>query len=263
MIKIRNLSFSYKEEPVLKDVNLEIKKGEFVGIMGATGSGKSTFALCLNGIIPHSIKGKFSGNVEISGKNTKSSEVFEIAKSVGLVFQDPDSQIFSLEVKDEVSFGPENLGLEKDEIHERVDRALGMVGIMDLKNRETFVLSQGQKQKVCIASMLAMDPDILLLDEPTSQLDFRSTNEIYEILGNLHRNGKTVIVIEHKADQLLEHADRVLVLDSGGFVLDGKPSEVFKKFGTLERIGIEIPKILKIEKLLRKKGITSKELLKV
>lgn len=255
MISIRNLSFSYRKEPVLRDMSVEIKKGEFVGIMGATGSGKSTFALCLNGIIPHSVHGKFSGEVEISGKNTKSHETFELAKSIGLVFQDPDSQIFSLEVEDEVSFGPENLGLGKDEIRERVDRALDAVGIADLRNRETFALSQGQRQKVCIASVLAMEPDILILDEPTSQLDFRSTREIYEILRGLHEKGKTVIVIEHKTDWLLKHANRVLVLDSGRFVLDGKPSEVFKKFGTLERIGIEVPKVLRIERFLRKNGI--------
>jgi energy-coupling factor transporter ATP-binding protein EcfA2 len=238
MIRIRNLSFSYKEEPVLRNVNADIDKGEFIGIAGATGSGKTTFALCLNGIIPHSITGKFSGSVEISGKNTISHKTFELAKHVGLVFQDPDSQIFSIEVKDEISFGPENLGLKKDEIVKRVDRALEMVKIKDLKNRETFALSMGQKQKVCIASVLAMDPDILILDEPTSQLDFRSTKEIYDILKNLHSEGKTIIIIEHKADWLLRYASRIMVLDKGKFVLDGKPLEVFRNYETLEKIGI-------------------------
>ncbi|MEE9323449.1 MAG: ABC transporter ATP-binding protein [Candidatus Aenigmarchaeota archaeon] len=265
MIRIRNLNFSYKEEPVLRKVDVEIKKGEFIGIMGATGSGKSTFAMCLNGIIPNSVQGKFSGDVEICGKNSKSSEVFDLAKSVGMVFQDPDFQIFSLEVSDEVSFGPENLGLGKGEIQERVDSALEMVGIKDLKYRETFALSVGQKQKVCIASVLAMNPDILVLDEPTSQLDFRSTKEIYGILKDLHGKGKTIIIIEHKVDWLLEYADRILVLDGGKFILDGKPPEVFKNFEILERIGIETPKVLRLERFLKKKGIKTdlKELLKV
>jgi len=265
MIKTRNHAFAYKEEPVLRNVNIEMKKGEFIGIIGATGSGKSTFALCLNGIIPNSVQGKFSGEVEIFGKNTKSSETFELAEHVGLVFQDPDSQIFSIGVEDEISFGPENLGLEKDEIHKRVDSALDTVKIKDLKDRETFTLSQGQKQKVCIASVLAMDLDVIILDEPTSQLDFKSTREIYEILEDLHKNGKTVIVIEHKTDWLLKHADRILVLDGGKFILDGRPSEVFKKFKTLERIGIEIPKALRFERFLRNNGIKTnlKELLEV
>lgn len=253
-IKIRNLGFSYSQTPILKDISLEIKDGEFVGIVGGTGTGKTTFALCLNGIIPNLVNGKFSGEVEVSGKNTKHFRVFDLAKSVGLVFQDPDYQIFSVTVGDEISFGLENMGLGKDEVNKRAEKALDALGIADMMNKETFALSLGQKQKVCIASVLAMDPEIIVLDEPTSQLDFRGSKEIYEILDDLNRKGKTVVVIEHKTDWLLKHADRILVLDKGNFVLDGKPMDVFRS-PALEKIGVEIPKIFRIEKFLRTSGI--------
>jgi energy-coupling factor transport system ATP-binding protein len=253
-IEIRNLNFAYSETPVLRNINLEIKDGEFVGVVGSTGSGKTTFALCLNGVIPHLVKGKFSGDVEVSGKNTKPFQVFDIAKSVGFVFQDPDYQIFSITVEDEIAFGLENMGLGKSEVKRRLESALDALGIRDLKNKETFTLSLGQKQKVCIASVLAMEPEILVLDEPTSQLDFGGTRDIYEILKTLNKKGKTIIVIEHKTDWLLKYADRVLVLAKGNFVLDGEPSKILKN-PMLEKIGVEIPKVFRIEKFLKKAGV--------
>ncbi len=253
-IKIRNLGFAYSEAPVLKNINLEIKDGEFLGIVGPTGSGKTTFAFCLNGIIPHLIRGKFSGEVEVSGKNTKYTEVFDLAKSVGFVFQDPDSQIFSVTVEDEISFGLENMGLQEDEMRNRVESVLKALGIEDLKGKDTFALSLGQKQKLCMASILAMEPEILVLDEPTSQLDFRGTEGIYEILKGLNKKGKTIILIEHKVDWLLKYADRILVLYKGNFMLDGEPPEIFRN-PKLEKIGIEIPKVFRIEKFLKESGI--------
>ena len=253
-INIRNLSFAYSETPVLKNISLGIKDGEFVGIAGGTGSGKTTFALCLNGVIPHLIKGRFSGDVEVSGKNTKNFQVFDLAKSVGFVFQDPDYQIFSITVEDEIAFGLDNMGFDKGEVKRRLEAALDALGIRDLKDKETFTLSIGQKQKVCIASVLAMEPDTIVLDEPTSQLDFRGTRDIYEMLKALNKKGKTIIVIEHKTDWLLKYAGRVLVLDKGNFVLDGEPSEILKN-PMLEKIGVEIPKVFRLEKFLKKAGI--------
>ena len=253
-INIRNLSFAYSETPILKEINLGIGDGEFIGIVGPTGSGKTTFAFCLNGIIPHLIRGEFSGDVEVSGKNTKSFKVFDLARSLGLVFQDPDSQIFSIAVEDEISFGPENMGLEKNEIKRRVESVMENLKIKDLKAKDTFALSLGQKQKVCMASVLSMEPEILVLDEPTSQLDFRGTKGIYDTLKDINKKGKTIIVIEHKVDWLLKYADRVLVLNNGNFILDGKPSEVFRN-PVLEKIGIEIPRIFRIEKFLKKSGV--------
>ena len=254
VIRIRNLGFSYPGKPVLNGINLDAGRGEIIGIVGGTGSGKTTFSLCLNGIIPNMIKGDFSGSVEISGKNTKSSEVFDMAKTVGMIFQDPDSQIFSVGVRDEISFGLENMGLPKKEINKRVDGVLDALGIRELENSETFKLSQGQKQKVCMASVLAMDPEVLVLDEPTSQLDYRGTKDIYEIILSLRKRGKTVIIIEHKVDWILENADRVLVLDGGKFVLDGKPFDVFRKT-IIGKIGIEVPRVIRLERMLRKRGM--------
>jgi energy-coupling factor transport system ATP-binding protein len=255
MIKIRNLSFSYGSEQILERINLDIKSGEFIGMVGSTGVGKTTFAMCLNGLIPNSIQGDFEGDVWIGNKNTKRSKVFDLAKTVGLVFQDPDSQLFALSVEDEVSFGPENLGLRKDEVKERVDKVLKLMNLEEFRKRETHSLSLGQKQKVCIASILAMDPEVLILDEPTAQLDYRNTKEVYEILRELNRKGKTIIVIEHKVDLLSEYAKRILVLDRGKIVLDGKPKYVFNRVEILEKIGIEIPKIVLLNNKLRNLGI--------
>ncbi|MCK5176736.1 MAG: ABC transporter ATP-binding protein, partial [Candidatus Aenigmarchaeota archaeon] len=231
-IQINNLSFFYENENktcVLNNINLSIKKRDFAGIIGATGSGKTTFALCLNGLIPNSINGIFSGTVKIKGISTKKARIAELSKTIGLVFQDPDSQLFALTVFDEVLFGPENLGLDKNEIEKRANNALKMTGIYDLKNRETHSLSDGQKQKVCIASILAMDPEILVLDEPTAKLDYKSTKEIYEILRALNKKGKTIILIEHKVEWLYNYANRIIVMNNSNFELDGKPNEIFKK----------------------------------
>ncbi len=243
MINIRNLSFSYEDSTVIGSTTLEIKKGEFVGIAGPTGCGKTTFAMCLNGLIPNFVKGKFCGDVIIGGKNTKDSKVFEIAKVAGLVFQDPDSQIFAPTVNEEIEFGPKNIGLKGGELRNRVETAVKALGIYDIAGRETHTLSEGEKKKVCIASVLAMNPDILILDEPTAQLDYRGTREIYEILSSLHRNGKTVIVIEHKTEWMAQYASRVLIMDKGRFILDGLPTRIFREMDVLEKIGVEIPRL--------------------
>ncbi|MCK5022941.1 MAG: ABC transporter ATP-binding protein [Candidatus Aenigmarchaeota archaeon] len=253
-INIKNLKFSYSEIPVLNDISLDVKDGEIVGIVGSTGSGKTTFSMCLNGIIPNMIKGSFSGDVEICGKNTKKFKVFDMAKHIGMVFQDPDSQIFSIDVKDEISFGLENMGLSKDEIKKKVENVINDLGMNDISDRETFTLSHGQKQKVCMASVLVMDPDILVLDEPTSQLDYRATKGIYDILLKLKKRKKTIIVIEHKVEWLLKYTDRILVLDKGKFVLNGSPYDVFSN-PLLEKIGIEIPKTIRISNMLKKRGV--------
>lgn len=253
-IKIRDLCFSYGKAPILRSISIDIKDGEFVGMVGPTGSGKTTLAMCLNGLIPRMVKGSFSGSVEVSGRDTVRTEVFEMARSIGLVFQDPDSQIFSLSVEDEISFGLENMGLPDDRIRMHAERAMESLCIKDIRDKDTFALSLGQKQKVCIASVVSMGPEILVLDEPTSQLDFRGTKEVYDILRDLNRKGKTVIVIEHKTDWLLRYADRIIALDRGRVFLDGKPGEVLRD-RSMEKIGVEIPEVFRIEKLLKKAGL--------
>jgi energy-coupling factor transporter ATP-binding protein EcfA2 len=239
----------------LKKISLKIKKGEIVSIIGGTGQGKTTLALCFNGLIPRMIPGDFSGSVVVDGLDTKENDVHKMATKVGLVFQDPDDQIFSLDVKEEIAFGLKNMGLSEKQVEKRVREAVKTVEIQDLVDRETNELSEGQKQKVCIAAVLAMDPEVIVLDEPTAELDYKSSKEIFEIVKNLSQKGKTVIVIEHKSDFLLEYSTRVLVLETGRIVLDDHPRRVFCKTSFLDELGIEVPAFCRLNSELKKKGM--------
>jgi energy-coupling factor transport system ATP-binding protein len=238
-IKVRDLRFSYPEREVLKGISFDVEDGEFLGITGPTGCGKTTLAYTLNGLIPHAIKGKFSGTVEVSGLDTRKHGIAEMSRKIGFVFQDPDWQIFSLSVKDEVEFGLRNLGM--DDREGRIRRALSEVGLSGYAESLPHKLSHGQKQKLCIASVLAMEPDVIVLDEPTSQLDHRSTMNVYGMLQKLNDKGKTIIVIEHNTDLLSMHADKVLVMDDGKVALSGKAKDVFCKKKLLSKLGVKIP----------------------
>jgi len=238
-ITVEKLNFSYPNKDVLKNISFEIESGEFVGLVGSTGCGKTTLAYCLNGLIPNSIKGKFSGRVLIDNLDTREHKVSEIAKKVGLVFQDPDWQIFNLSVKDEVEFGLKNLKLNK--VRSRVKNALKMVGLAGRENEEPQKLSQGQKQKLCIASVLAMNPEVIVLDEPTSQLDYKNTRMIHDILKKLNDKGKTIFLIEHDTDFLAEYCDRILIMNNGRIAKNGVPSKVFSGINFLRKLGIKIP----------------------
>lgn len=238
-IKAEGVNFSYPGRKVLRNVSFRVKHGDFVGITGSTGSGKTTLAYCFNGLIPRSIRGKFSGTVTVDGKDTRKSKISEMATKVGFVFQDPEWQIFSLSVNDEVAFGMKNLKM--DRIDGRVREALKMVGLEENEDMLPYNLSQGQKQKLCIASVLAMEPEIIVLDEPTSQLDYRSTMNIYGILKDLNRKGKTIIVIEHDTDMIAKYADSVLVLDDGRLVKNGDPMKVLCDRKLMDRLGIKVP----------------------
>jgi len=239
-IKVERVNFSYPGKRVLKDIDLNVESGEFIGLVGPTGCGKTTLAYCLNGLIPNSIRGKFSGNVFIDGMNTREHKVPEIARKVCLVFQDPDWQIFSLTVKDEIEFGIKNLGLSGT--RKRVKQALELVGLKEYENREPHRLSQGQKQKLCVASVIATDPKIIVLDEPTSQLDYKNTKNIHEILKKLNRKGKTIILIEHDTDFLAEYCNRVLIMDDGKIIKDGSIDRVFSRVNFLKRLGVKVPR---------------------
>lgn len=239
-IKLERVNFSYSEKRVLKDIDFEIESGEFVGLVGPTGCGKTTLAYCLNGLIPNSIRGKFSGNVFVDGMNTKEHNVAEMARKVGLVFQDPEWQIFSLSVKDEIEFGIKNLELNGSK--KRVKNALRLVGLRGYENREPHTLSQGQKQKLCVASVIATNPETIVLDEPTSQLDYKNTKNIHDILKRLNRKGKTVILIEHDTDFLSEYCNRILIMDDGKIVKDDSKNKVFSQVNFLKRLGVKIPK---------------------
>jgi energy-coupling factor transport system ATP-binding protein len=239
VIKVENVSFSYPEREVLRNVSFSVEKGDFVGITGSTGSGKTTLAYTLNGLIPHAVRGRFSGSVEVCGMDTRRHKIPELAGRIGFVFQDPDWQIFSLSVNDEVSFGLRNLGMK--DVERRVREALGHVGLTGYGDSMPHKLSHGQKQNLCIASVLAMEPEIIVLDEPTSQLDHRNTLNVYGTLKRLNKEGKTIIVIEHDTDLLYEYATRILMIEKGRIVKAGKSGEVFSDGKLLKRLGIKMP----------------------
>ena len=253
VIRTEGLEVTYPGRAVLKGIDLEVKKGEFVGVLGSTGSGKSTLAQALNGIIPNLIGAEVKGKVTSFGKDTRETSVAEFSKKIGFVFQDPDAQIFALKVKDEVEFGIDNLRLGRKD--ERVKKALEMAGLTEYIDSDPTTLSQGQKQKLAIASVLALEPEALILDEPVSSLDHKSAGEVYAILHELNRKGTTIIVIEHDTEWIAKYATRAIVIENGKILLDGRPEKVLldKKYAAL---GLKTPYLLKIAKRL---GMSPKE----
>ncbi|MFA4640964.1 energy-coupling factor ABC transporter ATP-binding protein [Pyrococcus kukulkanii] len=258
IIEVENLSFKYKgtSRYSLRNVTLSVKKGEFIGIIGGSGSGKSTFCLTLNGIIPHSIQGTFEGNVIVAGLNTREHSVAELSTKVGLVFQNPDSQIFNMTVLEEVAFALENLGIEREEMWRRIKWALKLVGLWDKREEFPPNLSGGEKQRLAIASVLVMKPEILVLDEPTSQLDPIGKESVLNLIKLLNKEEKiTILLVEHNTEFLLENADSVFVFNDGKVVLEGRPEDVFEDVETLMSVGVRIPARIRIGYELKKKGI--------
>ncbi|TFF86994.1 ABC transporter ATP-binding protein [Candidatus Thorarchaeota archaeon] len=226
MLEARDVSFSYERgSPVLRQVSIAIDRGEIVLLTGSTGSGKSTLARCLTGFIPHVIDGSFSGHVAVDGTSLDSMRINEIARKVALVQQDPEGQLCTLRVSDEVAFGPENFLIPEDELAQRVTNSLKAVERPDLMDRATYQLSGGEKQRVAIASMLASGPDYLILDEPTSSLDPSGTHRIRDVLSNLKSQGMGILCIEHRFDKLRSVADRVLQLADDSIVPFTPPPE--------------------------------------
>lgn len=241
IIQLNNISFEYesddKQYSVFEDFSLSFERGSFNVILGHNGSGKSTLAKLLNGLIKPT-----SGTVLVNGKSTSDSSLdFEIKKTVGLVFQNPDNQIVSSIVEDDVAFGPENLGLNPDIIRKRVDSALKDVDMYEFKDKPTHKLSGGQKQRVAIAGIIAMEPECIVLDEPTAMLDPQGRKEVMNTISRINRElGITVILITHFMEEA-EKADRVLVLNKGNVVSDGKPSQVFSDVEVLKAAGLDVP----------------------
>lgn len=244
MIEIKDLWYTYpgRSEPTLKGINLRVEKGEFVLLTGPTGCGKSTLLKTLNGIIPHESGGIFSGSVKVKGIETTDSNQMEISKEVGLVFQNPDDQIFSTTVEDEVAFGPENLCFEQKEIDRKVEEALHIVGMSGHRLASTNSLSGGQKQRICIASMLAMTPEVLAMDEPVSQMDPMGTHEVLNTVRELNRKLKTTIMlVEHRLHEIAPFADRIVIMDDGKIVFDQPASKAFDHLEIFYRLGLRIP----------------------
>jgi len=259
LIKIENLTFFYSdaEKPALKDVNLEIEDGEFVLITGPSGGGKSSLCRCFNGLIPHFYGGKLAGRVEVQGLDTKNCSPRELATRVGMIFQDPESQLVTMDAEREIAFGLENLGFSRTLITKRIEESLDTLSISHLRHRTLHDLSGGEKQKVAIASVLALHPEILVLDEPTSELDPNSAEEVLSMLERLNDElGITVILVEHRLDRVVQHIDRLVVLHRGRVVADGRAGDVFiQNYEELTEIGTGIPPIIKLAHELRKTGI--------
>ena len=261
MIRVEELSFKYAgaKEYSLRDISFRVKKGEFLGVLGASGSGKSTLCLTFNGIIPHSIRGDFRGNVFVKGYNTREASVAELSKIVGLVLQNPDSQLFNMTVEEEVAFALENLGLDVEEIKRRIHWALKITGLEGLEKEFPPNLSGGQKQRLVIASVLAVKPEVLVLDEPTSQLDPIGREQVLSLITLLNKEqGITIVLVEHNTEYLFDFADRIIVLDRGEVVMEGKPREVFEEADYLRKLGIKIPVSVKIGAELKRKGLLEK-----
>lgn len=238
---------------VLQSVDFEIEEGEFVSIMGPTGVGKTTLCLALNGIVPQSTGGVIKGNITVDGLNTKRTPVPDLAQRVGLVFQEPETQLFSMSVESEVAFGLESLGFPPEEIEERVEWALSVVGMSEFRKRSPFNLSGGQKQRTAIASILAMTPKILVLDEPTASLDPLGKTEVFSVVRELRqRRGMTIIMVEFESERIAEFSDRVIVLRDGRLELEGTPDSVFSQVVLMEEIGLAVPQVSELAHCLNR-----------
>ncbi|HPG11812.1 MAG TPA: ATP-binding cassette domain-containing protein [Chitinophagaceae bacterium] len=236
---INGLSFTYSGSgsPALENINLQIYPGQFLTVTGPSGCGKSTLALCLAGFIPHAYAGKMEGSVRIQGKNTRDYPAGGLSGIVGLVQQDPEAQLCTLTVCDEVAFGPENLCIPAEEIRERVYSSLKAVGALELIDRQVHTLSGGEKQRVAIASVLAMNPALLILDEPTANLDPSCTREVLETLNRLKENHDVaIIVIEHRLERLLPISDRFLLMENGKIAEESASSEPYKRYITSNHV---------------------------
>ena len=255
MINFKDVSFRYSKDQnyVLHDITFNVKKGEFLGISGPSGSGKSTLCLMMNGIIPKTIEGEFSGEIYIDGEDIAEKEIYEISEKLGLILQNPESQLFSMTVEEELAFGPENLGIKREEIGDRISWALKLVGMERFRDAFPYQLSGGEKQKIAIASLLTMKPEILVLDEPTSNLDPKSRIEIFKIVQKLNKEGMTVVVVEHETN-FISSADKILILNEGEIVRYGTPKEIFREADFLKGIGIRVPEIVEFSNYLLKDG---------
>jgi len=247
IIEFFDFSWKYKASKflVLDNINLKINRGEFIGIMGPTGAGKSTLCSCMNGLIPLRTRGYIKGSVKVFDKDTEDSKMADLARRVGLVFQDPETQFIMMTVEDEIAIGLETLNLNRNEIKSRIEWALKLVGLEGFEQKSPEELSGGQKQRIAIASVMAMRPDILILDEPTSDLDPLGKQQVFELLEKIRSEFQlTIILVSHETKKIIKFCDRVILLACGEIMYDGKASELTEQENLLETLGIYNPKIL-------------------
>jgi energy-coupling factor transporter ATPase len=260
IIETSKLTYTYPgaTKPSIEEVSLNIEQGDFVILTGPSGCGKTTLCRCFNGLIPHFYNGTLEGEILVAGLKVIDHRIHQIARHVGLVFQNPENQLFALSVEKDVAFGLENFAMPRDEMKKRVDWALQMAGVTDLRDRPPHELSGGQQQRVTIASVLAMQPEIMILDEPTSFLDPVGAQKIFEVINELNKKlGITIILVEHRMELASKYANRVIVMDEGKIALNGEPREIFSS-KKARLIGVGIPKATRLYQHLKSDGINLK-----
>jgi energy-coupling factor transporter ATP-binding protein EcfA2 len=266
LVTLQNVTYKYPltKSPVLQNVNLQVNEGEFVAVMGPNGAGKSTLCYALAGFVPHFFKGEISGEIEVDGKKSSESTLDEWVLNVGLAFQNPFNQISGAKytVFEEIAFGLENIGVPRSEMKDRVDEAMALTGISDLADRSPYSLSGGQQQRVALTSILVMRPRLLVLDEPTSQMDPIGTREVFGVVRKMAEEGMTVVMVEHKVEWIAHFADRVIALNEGQVLLEGKPNEVLTSDLLTEK-GFGISRYTSVAREAQKQGIWKQKQLPV
>jgi energy-coupling factor transport system ATP-binding protein len=259
MIRIKNLSVSYDNNPVINNLTLNVNEGDWILITGPSGCGKSTLARTISGLIPHSIQAKVKGSIQVNGINTVESSLPDISQQVGMVFQNPGTQLFHLTVEEELAFGPRNLGLSEKEVQDRVSRVLTDVGIYNIRKKRPDKLSGGQKQLVAVAAVLTMEPRVLVLDEPTASLDVSSLRRLMEVLSGIKtQKGITIIMVEHRLHAVQYGVDKFYVMDEGQFVHQGPAIDILEDPVCRKTYGLRRPveqKMASWEKLINKNGV--------
>lgn len=258
IIELEDVTFTYRgsKVPALKKLSLSVEEGEFVGIIGSTGAGKTTLCWCITGVIPHILRGTLAGTVTVKGLNPRRRTVAEIAQIVGLVQQDAECQLLMTDVEREITFPLENLAIPRDEIDRRLNRVLDVVNLRMHRQRHPFYLSGGQKQRVAVAAVLAMEPEVLILDEATSELDPVGAEEVLGLVGKLKVKGQTVIMVEHNMEELAKCADRIVVLKEGEKVRDGPAHEILSDVDFLTSMDIYPPQVTQVAAGLIARGVS-------
>ena len=266
IVNLQNITYKYPltDSPVLQNIDLQVNEGEFVSVIGPNGSGKSTLCYTIAGFVPHFFKGELTGTVEVAGVESHNSSLSEWVLNVGLAFQNPFNQISGAKytVFEEIAFGLENTGVPRDEMKQRVEESMKMTGISDLADRSPYSLSGGQQQRVALTSILVMKPKVLVLDEPTSQMDPIGTREVFGVIRKMAEQGMTVILVEHKVEWIANFADRVIALHEGQIILDGKPRDVLTSDLLVEK-GFGISRYTSVARKAKELGMWKKHRLPV
>jgi energy-coupling factor transporter ATP-binding protein EcfA2 len=266
VVNLQNVTYKYPltNAPALRNISLQVEDGEFVALVGPNGAGKSTLCYTLAGFVPHFFKGELTGTVEVAGMESHHSTLSEWILNVGLAFQNPFNQISGAKytVFEELAFGLENIGVPREEMKRRVEEAMRLTGISDLADRSPYSLSGGQQQRVALTSILVMQPKVLVLDEPTSQMDPIGTREVFGVIRSMAEQGMTVILVEHKVEWIAQFADRVVALKDGEIFLDGSPSEVLTS-PLLPENGFGISRYTSVARKARELGLWNGEKLPV